>query len=523
MKLLILTKQEIKAFLWILGISLFGLISLFQANTLYLDDYLRARHDLGWNFNGRPLATLVTIILQLGRPFTDISPLPQIMAITVFSLGIIYLGRIFEIKNLLLLVLIGVITILNPYNLSMYSFIFDALPMTLGILLAIISLYCAIYTRENIKNNSKLIMGYFLSILFLITALCFYQTSLSFYFVGFIFYLISKLCKTKDYKQSIINFFTYTTILLSSMILYSPIKNIYELSEYTIKSGELPKLDNIIQPVLNNIIKSWDVSKYHFGNNAMLYLFLGLMIFVFLVICINILFINNGQQKSFNTFQNKIISIVLALFYYSIIIISFIFPSYILLNPPWHTRIFLGVTAIVCFSCFFLVKSLSNLKPNFLNYILVFYFSLITLLFTNLSLTYGNVIHQQDLYEERIGTLIINDIENLINEKSMPLNKPKVVFVNSEKVRDIRSNVLIKKSLDKYPILNSIAPPYFTPDNFGITKLETFGLEIESLPKEDFYRDNKDFYQPNNSPILKRQLYNIYLENDQVFVITFNE
>ncbi len=36
MKLLILTKQEINAFLWILGISLFGLISLFQANTLYL-------------------------------------------------------------------------------------------------------------------------------------------------------------------------------------------------------------------------------------------------------------------------------------------------------------------------------------------------------------------------------------------------------------------------------------------------------------------------------------------------------
>lgn len=39
MKLLILTKEEIKAFIWILGISLFGLISLFQANTLYLDDY----------------------------------------------------------------------------------------------------------------------------------------------------------------------------------------------------------------------------------------------------------------------------------------------------------------------------------------------------------------------------------------------------------------------------------------------------------------------------------------------------
>jgi hypothetical protein len=41
MKILTLSKQEIKAFIWILGISLFSLSSLFQANTLYLDDYWR--------------------------------------------------------------------------------------------------------------------------------------------------------------------------------------------------------------------------------------------------------------------------------------------------------------------------------------------------------------------------------------------------------------------------------------------------------------------------------------------------
>ncbi|MBL1209212.1 glucosyltransferase domain-containing protein [Geminocystis sp. GBBB08] len=96
MSLLILNKQEIKAFLCILGISIFGLISLFQANTLYLDDYWRlVDGKMGWDFNARPLATFIIKFLQLGEPFTDISPFFQIIGISFFSLGIIYLNRIY--------------------------------------------------------------------------------------------------------------------------------------------------------------------------------------------------------------------------------------------------------------------------------------------------------------------------------------------------------------------------------------------------------------------------------------------
>lgn len=476
---------------------------------------------MGWDFNARPLATIIITLLQLGKPFTDISPLPQLLGIAFFSIGILYLSRIFEIKNQVLLVLIGVIAIINPYNLSMYTFVLDSLTMNLAILSAIVSLYLVIYTRENYQNNYYLIIGYSLSIVLLIVALCFYQTGIAFYFVGFIFYLLTKLCQNKNYQQSVYNFFIFGFILLIGMILYIPIKNLYKLDEYTLKQSELPEFNQLPQTIINNILGSWNLTKFHLGTSTITWLLFLLGIFVIFTIIFNILF--EFEQKKTILLKNKLISFVLAIIYYLIIITSFIFPSYILLNPPWHTRFFLGFTAIICFFCIFLAQLLSKFNIKYFNFLLIFYFSLIALSFINISLTFGNVVHQQNLYEERVGMLILRDIENLSNDYSLPLDKAKISFVNSEKVFTLKPNNLVQKSLEKYPIIKPLAYQYLSPDNFGITKLNTFGINIEPLPKENFYRDNKDYYQSLKPPILKRHLYNIYLENNNVFVITFNE
>ncbi|MBL1209213.1 hypothetical protein [Geminocystis sp. GBBB08] len=141
----------------------------------------------------------------------------------------------------------------------------------------------------------------------------------------------------------------------------------------------------------------------------------------------------------------------------------------------------------------------------------------------NISLSLGNVIHQQNLYEDRIAMSILRDVEDLSIKYSLPLDNIKISFANTENCFTLKANNLVAKSLEKYPIISSIAYQYLSPDNFGITKLKTFGLNIESLPKEDFFLDHKDYYQPNKAPILQRQLYNIYFNNNDVFIITFNE
>lgn len=522
-RILALSKQELKLFIWILVISIFGLSSLFQANTLYIDDYIRAMSDLGWNFNGRPLATFLTTVLQLGRPFTDISPLPQIIAVAIYSLGVIYLARIFKFNNFLFLLLIGLITILNPYNLSMFPFVFDSFTMSISIFLTMLGLYTITYVREKYNKFEQLLWGSFVSVLYLLSALCIYQTSLSFYFIGFIFYLLVNLCTTNNYQKSIIDGLIFGSILMFSFVLYIPIKNSLKLSDYTIQSSALPPLSDLLPTIIKNILQSWSSSKYHFQNNLIFFLFLGLLLFVLITVFLNLFTQNYHKTLKSKTLFNFIFSFFLILFYIFIILTSFIFPSYILVNPPWSMRIFLGVVAIVSYSCFFLTKFVINLNNKFIKLFLVFYFSLIILSFVNLSLTYGNVITQQNLYEEKVGGAILNDIENLSNKYSISLTKPKISFVNSEKVNTLRNNLLVQKSFEKYPIIGIITYPHFTSDNFGITKLETFSISIERLPKENFYRENETFYNPQNPPILERQLYNIYLENNEVFIIVFNE
>lgn len=523
MNFLKLEKQEITPFLWILGISLFGLISWFQANTLYVDDYLRIIDgSLGWNHDGRPLATLVITLLQLGKPFTDISPLPQVLAIAIFSLGIIYVNRIFKINHLILLILVGVITILSPYNISLYSYTIDSLTMVLAIFLSILSVYVIVRTQENYswqKIDSKLLFssGYTSSILLLIAALCLYQTGLVFYFVGVFFYLLLQLCNDNNYRQSIYNFSVLNSVWILAMVLYSIfIKNLYKNEELLLQRSKLPEFSQIPKTILSNISISLNLTQSDLGKYE--WVFHLLVILVVLITIYNCLW-----QKN----RDKIISLALGIIYCFIIFTSVIFPSYILADVPViNSRLYIGFSAIVGFACFFIAKFILDLNLKYRQnwakygqYLLIFYYALIALFFINISLTSGNMTYERNLYEERIGISILRDVEDLSNQYSLPLDKIKISFINTKEVFRLKPNLLNVNALKKYPRHNDYR--HLSPDDFGIVKFQTFGWDIQPINKGRFFRNNKDYYEPLKPPILKRQLYDIYLEEEDIFVIAF--
>jgi hypothetical protein len=141
-KLISLNKKEQKAFLFIFFISLVCLSSLLQSNQLYMDDYYRVMDGRTlWSQNSKPIASFITVLLQLGTPLTDISPLPQILCFVLYSLSIVYVAKLFEINDLVILILSGLVFVINPYNLSIYSFTFDSLPMGLGVFSSIAAFY----------------------------------------------------------------------------------------------------------------------------------------------------------------------------------------------------------------------------------------------------------------------------------------------------------------------------------------------------------------------------------------------
>ncbi len=520
-KVISLNKKEQKAFLFIFFISLLCLSSLLQSNQLYLDDFVRVMKGTGgWEVNGRPIASFVSVLLQLGEPLTDISPLPQIICVALYALGIIYLARIFKIDNSLLLILSGIIFVINPYNLSLYSFIFDSFPMGLGVFCSIVSFCSAKIGIEKIKHRKYSALAFVSSIFLLIISLCLYQPISSFYLASFIFYLLIKLCRDINLKESLNCFLIYLNILVLSFLAYIPIKNHYIEGRYTLTHSKIPSLNQIPETITKNIIQSWNQIIWGLQNSIILFLIIGLLVLV----AVNIIFQiirNNFKQKKY--FPYLITSLSLGIFYYFILVCSFIFPSLILSQPVWTARIFTGFTAIVGIGCLFLAHFWSASKFSLLKYILISYLCLIVLSFTNLSLTYGNVIHHQNVYEQRIGTLIIADIEQASNKLSLPLDKPKISFANTEQIRVIRRNILNLKALEKYPVLSLIAYQYFTANNFGINKLKTFGINFEKHSNKNFISEKRGYYIPSNKPIVIRQLYDIHLENDDTFVIIFKE
>jgi hypothetical protein len=307
---------------------------------------------------------------------------------------------------------------------------------------------------------------------------------------------------------------------LLSFLAYIPIKDYYLTGEYGLTHSKIPALIHIPETIAKNIIRSWQSIRLRLGNNIMLFLTIGLLILIALTMIFQI--IRNNLNKK-NHFTYIITSLFLGIFYYLILITSFVFPTVILAQPVWHTRIFTGFTAVVGSGCLFLAHFWSASKFSPFKYILIFYLSLIVLSFTNLSLTYGNVIYYQNVYEQRIGTLIIADVEEASNKLSLPLDKAKISFANTEQIRELRRNILNLKALEKYPILSSLAYPYFSADNFGITKFKSFGLNFEAQSNQEFIDENKGYYLPTNEPIVSRQLYDIHLENGDIFVIVFKE
>ncbi len=128
--LILLNKVEKKAFLYVFLISILSLLSLIQANVLYIDDMVRVFSGYYlWNNDGRPLSSFASAFLQIGKPLTDISPLPQILSLVLYSLSSIYLGKIFRVNNLVLLSLGGIVFVLNPFNLQNFSYVFDSFTM----------------------------------------------------------------------------------------------------------------------------------------------------------------------------------------------------------------------------------------------------------------------------------------------------------------------------------------------------------------------------------------------------------
>jgi hypothetical protein len=116
------------------------LYPILRANRYYDDDLKRALIGrTGWDSNGRPLTTLLMKLLQCyDSALVDISPLTQIGAVAILAWVGVLIARRYAMRSPWMAALVAFPLGAQPFYLENLSYKFDALSMSLAMLLALL-------------------------------------------------------------------------------------------------------------------------------------------------------------------------------------------------------------------------------------------------------------------------------------------------------------------------------------------------------------------------------------------------
>lgn len=164
-------KPVFKAALILNGIVAYCIM---HADRLYVDDLGRVHSGYtGWTGDGRPLTTLVMQSLNMGTPLTDLTPLPQILAVLLLSWCAMLVARKFGIRDTATAMLAAFPLGASPFFLENLSYKFDVLTMVLALTLAVAAICETPWHGRRMGWGALCLLG----------TLCLYQPSLNAFLV----------------------------------------------------------------------------------------------------------------------------------------------------------------------------------------------------------------------------------------------------------------------------------------------------------------------------------------------------
>lgn len=154
----------LKPALYFAGIYLLALSALLRANFYYIDDLGRAAFGWGqWDMYARYLSVFFSHILHADSYLTDVSPLPQIVAVIIMAFAsaltvhIMGGGRTGKTQYSIWLIAAVLPLGLNPYFLECFSYKYDAPYMALSILVSIVPLL--FWERNSLIYSAASVLG----------------------------------------------------------------------------------------------------------------------------------------------------------------------------------------------------------------------------------------------------------------------------------------------------------------------------------------------------------------------------
>ncbi|MEG5431796.1 glucosyltransferase domain-containing protein [Enterobacter asburiae] len=481
----IFSGKDSRLFLYfIVAMLSFYVLPIILADRLYIDDILRSQ--LGytyWSPNGRPLADLVMSALSFfGANIVDLSPLPLIIALAVFTLcAFLYFKANISDVGAVPSAVIMFSVIANPFLLENLSYKFDVLPMITSISILLIPFI--------FKPTSK--FGFVMSIVIVASSLCFYQASIGFYVCLAVieYYLSFKTQLNDDTLTRLKNATSRAIALCIGYVVYSTITKDMVIGEYNITHSQLIPMthDGALtfitnaKAIMNTFALYFKSIKYTF------YFMCGIVIY--------------SVVSSLVAFQQKkkpshIIDIVIVLIVPALIFFATFVHLCLLNSPVFADRVLISFGGVMMFStiCFFLTFKNKFIASTLIAAPLVFVFVY--------SYAFGAAQKYQKEYDNRISGDIALSVSRLD-----PEGKLRLLTAGTQPSSNQRTN-----AVNRFPSLASLVPIYYTGGWWGTNLIKMFGI------RNYVGGADKDNQACGMRKVEETQIYSLYIDDTNILV-----
>lgn len=460
-------------------INLLWIWALLSPNIYYFDDSYRAAGGYyNWGGDFRPFSDWLYYTIGMGRNFTDLTPLPQILALGfLYSIYFLYLKNFTHKKMTLTNLVVFIPIIWSPFLLSNLYFRYDSIFMLLAVLLSVLAIFEV--------NHKK----YIRAILLLFVALGFYQPAIVAYVCTalFIIYKIEQENKKSIFKLWFKKSAIYFSVFLVAILLYYflVMKFTTDYNFYSATHSQMA-IKNFIPNIIQTIK---EISILFHGDTGSIYL----AIFFYLVL-LNLIFLI--QKVSY-----------FGLLIFIVTHLSFIISAVgvnLLLDVPrfeYRTFIFYG------FYISYLLLGTSQLinQANYKKYLYMILF-FVTFYFYSIALNVSNAQKSKKDFEDSVMINLVQDLYEIDN-----CNDCYYVFLGEY------NPYIVHRLIDKYPVIMKIVSSsgyyIYKMQNYFPVQLK-YRKFVNDIDKYNFFEKNVNLYE-----ILKQdKFYTIYGNGENIII-----
>lgn len=387
-------------FVILLALYVLILYPILRANRYYMDDLKRALvGHTGWDSNGRPLTTLLMKLLQCyDSALVDLSPLIQIGAVAVLAWAGVLVARRYAIRSPWVAALVAFPLGAQPFYLENLSYKFDALSMSMAMLLALLPLIA-------LKDDRR---GWWLGVLAIFASLCFYQAAINACLIFVLLEVVLAQLHGVELRRWTRQLLARAGQVGLAMLVYQLLVGIHIHGWVQQKAERIRGLHDL--PVIKgNIVDFYGFIGGSFNRHWWMYFAPVLVLLALLPVAIGLRYALRVRRTHPAWVGATLFATSFALPLAALLCVAG--PMLVLLKPEIEPRVLVGAGALLAAALIVMQAALRQWRrsPRWVMAVA----GMLALGMCSIASAYGNALGEQKNYEERIAARLADDLAEL--------------------------------------------------------------------------------------------------------------